>query len=112
MRANLKALPEDADCRNDEAWALITFVFQQGTSQGIWTSGEEMQRSEFNDRLSDLFYSNNMNLTALLSMLNTIFHVFLPFTLQNLNQGGDLTSEKPEVSSAPPQILYLVFSAF
>eukprot|EP00965_Chrysotila_dentata_P151466 5005447-Pleurochrysis_carterae.AAC.1 len=65
MRANLKALPEDADCRDHQAWACITFVIQ-----GIWTSGEEMQRSEFNYRLMDLSYGNDMTLTALSSMLN------------------------------------------
>eukprot|EP00965_Chrysotila_dentata_P085881 2833902-Pleurochrysis_carterae.AAC.1 len=26
MRANLKSLPEDSDCRSDEAWARINFV--------------------------------------------------------------------------------------
>eukprot|EP00965_Chrysotila_dentata_P183853 6070841-Pleurochrysis_carterae.AAC.1 len=43
MRQNLKALPEDADCREDEAWTCNTFVIQ-----GIWTSGLELNWSEFN----------------------------------------------------------------
>eukprot|EP00965_Chrysotila_dentata_P157048 5188334-Pleurochrysis_carterae.AAC.1 len=42
MLANLKSLPEDSDCRGDEAWARISFVIQ-----GIWTSGEEQQKSKF-----------------------------------------------------------------
>eukprot|EP00965_Chrysotila_dentata_P077834 2567537-Pleurochrysis_carterae.AAC.2 len=40
MRQNLQALPEDADCPEDEAWARITSVIQ-----GIWTSGVELHRS-------------------------------------------------------------------
>eukprot|EP00965_Chrysotila_dentata_P205198 6182815-Pleurochrysis_carterae.AAC.2 len=98
-------MPEDNDCRDDEAWARITFVIQ-----GIWTSGEEQQRSAFKYRLSDLSYGNDMTLAALSSMLNKVFHVFTPFFLQILSP-GDLTKEKPELSSAPPQILYLVVYA-
>eukprot|EP00965_Chrysotila_dentata_P179488 5926985-Pleurochrysis_carterae.AAC.1 len=47
---------------------------------------------------------------ALSSMRNKVFHVFTPFFLQTISP-GDLTDEKPEVSNAPPQILYLAFYA-
>eukprot|EP00965_Chrysotila_dentata_P128866 4260564-Pleurochrysis_carterae.AAC.1 len=102
MRQNLKALPDDAAYREDEAWTRITFAIQ-----GIWTSGVELNRSEFNYPLQQLMaYGNDMTLIAPSNMLNKVFHVFTPYCNQVLSP-GDLTNDEVQTAVSPPQTLYL-----